>query len=127
METKLLCNVDSLMNPSVKERFQRALAAVMDNIFDSRSEAVKPRSVTLTFSFVPDDNRTTTALSADVTFKTAKLKPIKQTMSIRRSDDGSMSLIEQTAQVPGQVDMNGRLAPLPNVIKMNRAAANDGE
>lgn len=63
METKLLCNVDSLMNPSVKERFQRALAEVMDNIFDPRSEAVKPRSVTLTFSFVPDDNRTTTALT----------------------------------------------------------------
>ena len=38
-------------------------------------------------------------------------------MFMRQRDDGSVQVTEQTAQLPGQIDMAGEEQPMPNVVE----------
>lgn len=54
----------------------------------------------------------------DVTVKTklASAAPAETTVYLAYSDDGLVTASEKVDQIPGQIDMDGREAPTPNIV-----------
>lgn len=126
MFSRELKSLDQLMDGALVERFNENLGEVMRNVFDERTDPKKPRKISLVFQFRSNDRRDAASMSADVTIKTVAPKPLEQTVLMRMSDNGSVTLIEQTDQIPGQIDIDGGEAPIPRVLEFNPAETKKG-
>lgn len=114
---RVIDSLDNLMEGAVKERFNVELQELWKNIFDMRTSPTKARTITLTFSFIPSVNRDAAAMRYDVKTKLSPPEPLTQTVLMRQKDDGTVIVSEKSDQVAGQMDMQGRESPLPNVIE----------
>lgn len=109
--------IDNLLGGAVSKRFGEEWNKVLNNVYDLRTPATKPRSVTLTVTIAPNAARDVSNVKYSVTSKLATPEALQQTVLMRQRDDGSVQMREQTSQVPGQMDINGNEAPLPNVVE----------
>jgi len=122
METKMkvVDSLDNLMNGGVNERVLAELSKLWENVYDMRTDPGKARSLSLVVKIKPNNRRDAAEMSVDVGLKLAPPVPMTQTVLIRQRDDGSVEAVEQTAQVPGQLNMDGGEQDIPNVVKFER-------
>jgi hypothetical protein len=120
MASREITSLDQLMDGAVKERFQKELEKVWNNIFDFRTNPKKPRTIALIFKFTPSERRDAASMIADVQVKLAQPEVLQQTVLMHLCDDGTVQVTEHTDQVPGQLDMEGSEAPIPNIVQFKR-------
>ena len=109
--------IDKLLGGAVSKRFGEEWSKVLDNLYDLRTPATKPRTVVLTVTINPNAARDASNIKYSVTSKLISPEALQQTVLMRQRDDGSVQMREQTNEVPGQMDINGNEAPLPNIVE----------
>lgn len=120
MASREINSLDQLMDGAVKERFNKELQKVWNNIYDYRTSPTKARSIALVFKFQPNAKRDAANMSFDVVPKLAPLEALQQTVLMHLCDDGTVQVTEHTDQVPGQIDIEGGEVPIPNVVQFKR-------
>lgn len=115
--------LDQLMDGAISKRFNEELGKLFDNVYDLRTPATKARTITLTMTIKPNANRDASNILYDIKSKPAPAEAMSQTVFMRQRDDGSIQVTEHTDQVPGQMDMDGGTAPIPNVVEFKPATA----
>lgn len=123
MPSREIKSLDQVMDGAVNERFKRELDKVWGNIFDPNTNPEQKHSVTLTFTFKPNQNRDAASMSFDVKSKLAPPVPVQQTVLMYQRDDGSVIVTERTDQIPGQIDMEGNVQAAPNVVEFKAPEA----
>lgn len=119
MPSREIKSLDQVMNGAVNERFQAELSKVWQNIFDPNTNPEQKRSVTLTFTFKPNQNRDAASMSFNVSSKVAAPIPVQQTVLMYQRDDGSVIVTERTEQIPGQLDIEGHEQRVPRVVEFS--------
>lgn len=108
--------LDVLMGGAVQEKFRIAMAEVLSNIRDPNTKATAKRTVTMTITISPNANRDVAQMEVQVKPKLTPAEPAENTIYISWNDDGLVTASEKLDQVPGQLNMDGAEAPLPNVV-----------
>ena len=117
MPQKPYRGLDQLMDGAITKRFNDELTRLWDNVYDMRAPATKARTITLKVTIKPNANRDAAAILYDIKSAPAAPEALQQTVFRRPRDDGSVQVTEQTAQLPGQIDMAGEEQPMPNVVE----------
>ena len=95
-------SIENLCGGAVQERINRALRKVSDNILDPNTEAKKKRNISLTLTFIPnEDDREDVAVEAHVTMKLAPEDSVKTQFYINR--DMTKDVVTITEHVKGQI------------------------
>ena len=102
-------NLDTLMDGALTERFNQEFKKVLQNVFDPNTDPKKKRKLTMIVSVTPNERRDAADLQVDVTTTLAAHVPTTQTVFISMQDDGTVHALEQTGQIPGQIDMDGNV------------------
>lgn len=108
------------MDGGVEERFNAALAEVWENVYDPNTDAKKPREVNLKIKITPNERRDSCDFRVSVVPKLAPKVDLTQTVMLTISADGSVVATERTNQVPGQLDIEGNEAPLPQTVNFGK-------
>lgn len=116
MPSRKLGSLDQMIDGAVRERFEAAMEDVWANIFDPNTDPNAVRGINLAFRFKPNARRDAADQAFSITTKLAPPMPIMQTILIERHDDGSVTAMEYTSQLPGQIDMDGDVN-IPRVIE----------
>ena len=69
-----------------------------------------------TLTLAPYATRDTAQMDVTVKTKLAAAAPAETTVYLAYSDDGLVTASEKVDQIPGQIDMDGREAPTPNIV-----------
>lgn len=117
MPQKPYRGLDQLMDGAITKRFNDELTRLWDNVYDMRAPATKARTITLKVTIKPNANRDAAAILYDIKSAPAAPEALQQTVFMRQRDDGSVQVTEQTAQLPGQIDMADEEQPMPNVVE----------
>lgn len=126
--TREIKKLDDLMDGALTERFNSALEAVLENAFDPNTNAKAKRRITMTVDVIPNERRDAAEFVTQVTPKFAPPVPIAQTVLISRNDQGVVTAMEHTNQLPGQIDIEGT-ENIPNVVsfgKKDEGGTNNG-
>lgn len=117
-------SLSDLMDGGVEERFNEALDRVWANVFDPNTSPTAARELTLKVKIKPNERRDSCDFRVDVTPKLAPMNSLTQTVMLELMGDGRIRATERTDQIPGQIDMEGNVAPIPNVVEFggNREA-----
>lgn len=116
MASRELRSLDQMMDGALTERFNAELAKLWDNVFDPNTDPMRTRTISLIFKFKPNERRDAADMMTDVQLKLASPTPLTQTVLIEQHDDGSVTAIERTSQVAGQIDIEGEVN-IPRVIE----------
>ncbi|WP_338232852.1 hypothetical protein [Companilactobacillus muriivasis] len=70
-KNKRLINFDlsTMTNGGVQEKFVQELKKVTENILDPNTDATKKRTVTITLTYQPNENRDAVSVYSEVKFK----------------------------------------------------------
>jgi len=101
------------------ERFDYELDRIVDNIIDPNTPAEKPRKIQLTITFTPDATRKHIKHEVVVKSTPQPTSPIAGSTAIIEGADG-VSLVELTAQIPGQYDLSGNESRQPDIIQLRK-------
>lgn len=118
-------SLSDLMDGGVEERFNSALAEVWENVYDPNTDPKKAREVTLKVKIIPNDRRDSCDFRVSVVPKLAPKTDLTQTVMLSLGADGTVTATERTTQIPGQLDIEGKEAPMPKVMKFGAAATNE--
>jgi len=113
-------SLSELMDGGVEERFNAALMEVWENVYDPNTDPKRVREVNLKIKITPNERRDSCDFRVSVVPKLAPKVDLTQTVMLSLSTDGSVVATERTSQVPGQIDMTGNEAPLPQTIEFGR-------
>ena len=105
---------------AVPERVQEAFKKVMDNILDPNTKATTKRSITVTYTFAPDEDRTDIRIGIEVKEKTAPLKSVSTGLYMIADADGIPMAMEQLPLPAGQLFFDGEEAPKPMRFKLDK-------
>jgi len=112
--------LSDLMDGSVEERFNKELDKVWQNVYDPNTDAKKVRTLTLKVKIIPNERRDSCDFRVNVTSSLAPYADLTQTVMLAVGSDGTIKATERTDQVPGQLDMAGNEAPLPQTIEFGK-------
>ena len=113
-------NLDELMDGALNERFNAEMNRVMENVFDPNTNPRQKRQIVITINVTPNERRDAADFSFDVRSKIAAPIAMSQTVFLTMSDDGTVTATEMTDQIPGQVGMDGEIAPMPTVLEFSK-------
>lgn len=123
MVSKEIDSLDQIMGGAVKERFREELEKVWQNIYDMNTDADKVRKVILECQFKPNERRDAADMSVKVSSRLAPPVALTQTVLMQLHDDGSVSVMERSDEVPGQMDFEGNEF-VPKIAQFNKPAEN---
>ncbi|MDO5785429.1 MAG: hypothetical protein Q4P20_10255 [Eubacteriales bacterium] len=102
VETSLL----DLIDGGVKELADLNMRRVLENIRDVNTDPKKARSITIKFTFAPNEARDSVATRVQVECKLVPVKPVETTLDIG-VDGGQAVAVERPKYTPGQMKMDG--------------------
>lgn len=91
-----------LLNGGVKELAELNLRRVLDNILDVNTDAKKARSLTVKFTFQPNDDRNCVNVDIAVDCKTVPIRAVATTLDIGE-EMGQSIAVERPQYTPGQL------------------------
>lgn len=95
------------------------MSSVIKNIMDPNTKATAKRKITVTMELVPDDTRTNVAVSFSVKSALAATNPAVTSLFIAgENTDGEMQIVENTPQIPGQMDVDGVEQSAPPMLRL---------
>lgn len=109
-------SLDRLMSGAIQEKFKAEFSKVLANVHDPNTKATEKRSITITVTISPNANRDVAGMNLQVKSKLAASAPVESTIYLNWNDEGFVTASEKVDQIPGQIDMDGNEAPLPNVV-----------
>lgn len=103
-----LGKLNDLLTGQLEKEYSLALRKVLENIFDRETRADKPRKITITLSFSPDEERSYAVVSAD--FKTSLIprKAAAALITLEEDDAGFAFAEKENGITPGQIDLSGK-------------------
>ena len=104
-KNKKLINFDlsTMANGDVQEKFVQELKKVTENILDPNTDAKKKRTVTITLTYQPNDNRDAVSVYSEVKSKIVPQDGVSTTLLVgRNTDTGSVEANELKSGVKGQ-------------------------
>lgn len=111
--------LDELMDGALTERFNYEMERVLQNVFDANTKAKAKRQIQIVVDITPNERRDAADFRVDVRSKLAPVEPVAQTVMIYQDDEGNVTATELTAQVPGQIDMEGNTT-IQKVVEFER-------
>ena len=102
MPNKINLNLEQLAQGGVQELFDMNVKKILENIQDLNTEPTAKRKMTITFEFVPDENRSVIALGSQVKVSLAPTIGVAATVLTGRNIDGEIEANELQSGVPGQ-------------------------
>lgn len=97
-------NVNEIAEGEVREKINKAIEEVLENIRNLNTSPFDKRKVTLELTFIPEEDRELISLSAQVKTKLAPLKQVETRLLIG-SDGKEVIASEFKKQIPGQTVM----------------------
>lgn len=94
-----------LLDGGVKELAALNLRRVLDNIQDVNTDAKKTRSLTVKFTFLPNEDRDTVNVDIAVDCKTVPVRAVATTLDIGE-ENGRTVAVERPKYTPGQLFLN---------------------
>ena len=116
---KPLQDLDEFTKGELNNKFAVAIKDITSNIYDPRTDAKKAREINIKIKFIPNELRTSADISAEVKTKLAPQKETFTSAYIGVDENGELMMVEQTEQIPGQVDMAGERQPEAQVFNFN--------
>lgn len=108
-----------LLDGGVKELAALNLRRVLDNIRDVNTDAEKTRTLTVKFTFKPNDNRDAVNVDIVVDCKTVPVRAVATTLDIGE-DYGQTVAVERPKYTPGQLRLS-EAAPVTNIQDIKTA------
>ena len=108
-----------LLDGGVKELAAHNLRRVLDNIRDVNTDAEKTRTLTVKFTFKPNDNRDAVNVDIVVDCKTVPVRAVATTLDIGE-DNGQTVAVERPKYTPGQLRLS-EAAPVTNIQDIKTA------
>ena len=108
-----------LLDGGVKELAALNLRRVLDNIRDVNTDAEKTRTLTVKFTFKPNDNRDAVNVDIVVDCKTVPVRAVATTLDIGE-DNGQTVAVERPKYTPGQLRLS-EAAPVTNIQDIKTA------
>lgn len=103
-------NLSTMSDGGVQEKFEQELKKVAENILDPNTDAKKKRTVTITLTYLPNDNRDAISVYSEVKSKLVPQDGVSTTLLVgRNSNTGSIEANELKSGTKGQTyfDENG--------------------
>ena len=101
------------------ERADYEIPGIIKNISDENTSDKAKRTMTITFTFIPRNDRQQIDVECIVKSKLAPTKPIATSLYVAGNDSsGEPQVIEMVPQVPGQFDMSGSEQEAPPMLKI---------
>jgi hypothetical protein len=103
----------------VLERIDMEMAKVLQNINDWNTDAKKARTVTVKVTLRPSPDREKVSVSYEVTSKLAPATELQTSLSLGTDGaTGEFYAVENTPNLPGQMNMDGSEQEPPQVLKV---------
>ena len=109
--------LDELMDGALTERFNMEMERVLNNVFDPNTNPKAKRQIQIVIDIAPNERRDAAEFKVDVKSKTAPPVAMAQTVFLHMGDDGTVTATEMTREIPGQIDVEGNVQPLPRVVE----------
>ena len=107
------------------ERTTYEMRQIIANIRDANTNPTAKRKMTLTMTFLPDEERRDINMLVDVKIALAPTKSMRTTLSITGEDSrGVPRIVEMRPVTPGQLDMFGGEEPPQAVLRMAQEIIN---
>ncbi len=95
-----------LIDGGVKELADMNLRRVLENIRDVNTDPKKARSITVKFTFAPNQDRDSVSTKVQVDCKLVPVRSVETTLDIGH-DGGKVIAVERPKYTPGQMKMDG--------------------
>lgn len=103
MSEQLDLKLSELASGGVQEKFNRELKRVAENILDPNTDPKKKRKITLTTTFMPNDERNVVTVSVAAKSTLVPDNEVSATVLMgRNTDSGYLEANELKSGVPGQ-------------------------
>jgi len=113
-----LKSVLEMAHGAILERVDYEMTHIVENILDVNTPAAKKRTLTVKLDIMPDAIRQNISMSATAKSTLQPTHPIVTSLYVSHGEDGQVTIVEMTPQVPGQMDlMGGEQAP-PAQLRM---------
>lgn len=93
-------------NGEIRRKVDEGMAAVIENCLDWRTAAKAKRKVTLTLNVVPDEERGSVVIYADIDVKLAPIPGVVTQLGIV-DQNGEICAVEMVRQIPGKTGFYG--------------------
>lgn len=104
---------------SIMERVDYEMSKVLDNILDVNTKATAKRKITVTLEITPDDDRGGFTLGTTSKSTLAPTNPVRTSFCILGDrNTGEVQIVENTPQVPGQLNLDGEESEPPVVLNV---------
>ena len=101
------------------ERADYEIPSILKNLLDPNTSDKAKRSLTMTFTLTPKNNRQQIDVECVVKTKLAPTNPIATSLYVAGDDsNGNPQIIEMTPQIPGQRDMAGAEQETPPMLRV---------
>ena len=113
-------SLDTVARGAVPEKFDHALRAILDNVMDPNTPWDAKRSITITLSFRPHEDRRQMDVDADVTTKLANMKSDTGIAYIGQRD-GEIVAVTVDPEQPDMFDKESPAGVIPIPQRTDRA------
>ncbi len=113
--------VDMAMG-AIKEKVDYEMSKIVDNILDINTKATGKRTLTLTFTLQPDDERKQVQVSTIAKSKLEPTNPIATSLYITGDENGEVTAVEMVPQIPGQTSIGRGEQEEPKVLRLIKNA-----
>lgn len=99
------------------------MAKILDDIMNPNTLATSPRTLTMTYKFTPNEQRTKVEVECTPKLGFGKMLPLGTTLHVMADrSTGEMCMVEATPQIPGQMGFDGGEQERPVQLKIIRTA-----
>ena len=116
-EDRLTKSMLDMASGAIKERVDVEMPKIIKNILDVNTNPTKPRKLTLTLTFTPDDMRQVVATKCEVKTALVASNPVTTSLYVGEFN-GEVQAVEMQPQVPGQMGMDGSVQEEPAQLKL---------
>lgn len=114
-------SLSELMDGSVEERFNLAMAQVWDNVQDPNTKPTATREIVLRVKIIPNERRDSAEFRVGCSTRLAAPTELSQTVFLQFDGLGGVTATERTENIPGQMKMDGTEVQPPKVISFEPA------
>lgn len=101
-------SIANLARETILEQFDSEMTAVLNNIQDPNTSAIKKRKMTITLTFAPSENRAETTIGSETKLTLAPPAGITTRIFIDKDSKGNLVSGEliRKKEIPGQTNVN---------------------
>lgn len=121
MKTVAAKSILEMAYGSIMERADYEMEKIVENILNENTDPEAKRTMTLKLVFEPSPDREMVNVNVQASSKLAPFVSLRVGLRVGRSG-GACYAKELSAEVPGQLDINGQEEPEPALLSFGKAA-----